>query len=150
MHTIDTTAPVVVGLTTQIDAPLATVWSVHTDVDDWPTWNTGIDQARLDGPMAVGTSFTWLTHGMSITSTVRELVPGRRIVWDGTVQGIVGIHVWTFERTDDDGVVVRTEESWSGAPVEAADAAADELTTALRTSLQSWLDRLKARAEQPA
>ncbi|THA73720.1 SRPBCC family protein [Streptomyces sp. A0592] len=146
MHTIDTTAPVVVGLTTQIDAPLATVWSVHTDVDDWPAWNTGVDQARLDGPLAVGTSFTWLTHGMSITSTVRELVPGRRIVWDGTVQGIVGIHVWTFERTDD-GVAVSTEESWSGAPV---DAAADELTTALRTSLQSWLDCLKARAEQPA
>ncbi|MFF9978001.1 SRPBCC family protein [Streptomyces erythrochromogenes] len=146
MHTIDTTAPVVVGLTTQIDAPLATVWSVHTDVEDWPSWNTGVDQARLDGPMAVGTRFTWLTHGMSITSTVRELVPGRRIVWDGTVQGIVGIHVWTFERTDD-GVVVRTEESWSGAPV---DAAADELATALRTSLQSWLDCLKARAEQPA
>ncbi|MFE7185342.1 SRPBCC family protein [Streptomyces erythrochromogenes] len=146
MHTIDTTAPVVVGLTTQIDAPLATVWSVHTDVEAWPSWNTGVDQARLDGPMAVGTSFTWLTHGMSITSTVRELVPGWRIVWDGTVQGIVGIHVWTFERTDD-GVVVRTEESWSGAPV---DAAADELATALRTSLQSWLDCLKARAEQPA
>ncbi|MFB6863818.1 SRPBCC family protein [Streptomyces virginiae] len=146
MHTIDTTAPVVVRLTTQIDAPLATVWSLHTDVDDWPAWNTGVDQARADGPMAVGTSFTWLTHGTSITSTVRELVPGKRIVWDGTVQGIAGIHVWTFERTDA-GVVVHTEESWSGEPV---DAAADELTTALRTSLQSWLDCLKARAEQSA
>lgn len=144
MHTIDTTAPVVVSLTTQIDAPLAAVWSLHTDVDDWPAWNTGVDQARVDGPMAVGTSFTWLTHGMSITSTVRELVPGQRIVWDGTVQGIVGIHVWTFDRTDA-GVVVHTEESWSGEPV---DAAVDELTTALRTSLQSWLDCLKARAEQ--
>ncbi|WKV70115.1 SRPBCC family protein [Streptomyces sp. PCS3-D2] len=146
MYTIDTTAPVVVSLSTRIEAPLATVWSVHTDVDAWPAWNAGVDQARLDGPMAVGTPFTWLTHGMSITSTVREVVPGERIVWDGTVQGIAGIHVWTFEAAGG-GVVVRTEESWSGAPV-AADP--DTLTTALRTSLQNWLDCLKAHAEQSA
>lgn len=146
MHTIDTTAPVVVRLTTRIDAPLATVWALHTDVDNWPSWNDGIDRAALGGPMAAGTDFTWLTHGMTITSTIRELVPGRRILWGGTVQGIVGIHAWTFEQTDT-GTVVHTEESWSGAPV---DAAADELATALKTSLQTWLDCLKSRAEQPA
>ncbi|MFF4317919.1 SRPBCC family protein [Streptomyces sp. NPDC001568] len=147
MHTtIDTTAPVVVSLTTAIEAPLATVWELHTDIDGWPLWNTGIDRARLDGPLAVGAGFTWLTHGLDITSTIRELVPGQRIVWGGTVQGIVGIHVWTFEPSGA-GVVVRTEESWSGAPV---DAAVDELATALKTSLRDWLDRLKARAEQPA
>ncbi|MFF1872183.1 SRPBCC family protein [Streptomyces sp. CB03911] len=144
MHTIDTTAPVVVRLTRAIDAPLATVWSLHTDIDNWPVWNVGIDQATLGGPLAVGSSFTWRTHGLSITSTVRELVPGQLIVWGGTVEGIVGIHSWTFEPSGDQ-VVVHTEESWSGEPV---DAAADELATALRTSLESWLDSLKARAER--
>ncbi|MFD9458295.1 SRPBCC family protein [Streptomyces sp. NPDC059985] len=147
MHTtIDTTAPVVVSLTTTIDAAPATVWELHTDVDNWPVWNTGIDRVRLDGPLAVGTRFGWLTHGLDITSTIHELVPGRRIVWGGTVQGIVGIHAWTFEPSGA-GVLVRTEESWSGDPV---DAAVDELATALRTSLRDWLDCLKARAEQPA
>ncbi|MED7952586.1 SRPBCC family protein [Streptomyces sp. BE20] len=146
MHAIDTTAPVVVSLTRTIDASLDTVWSLHTDLDDWPAWNAGIDRARLGGPPLVGDSFTWLTHGMNITSTIRELVPGRRIVWDGIVEGIVGIHVWTFEQTDA-GVVVRTEEFWSGDPV---DRAVEELAAALRTSLENWLDHLKARAEQPA
>ncbi|MGW5852283.1 SRPBCC family protein [Streptomyces sp. NPDC055254] len=145
MHAIDTTAPVVVSLTTQINAPLATVWELHTDIDNWPSWNTGIDRARLDGPVAAGTTFTWLTHGLDITSTLHEVVLGRRIVWGGTVQGIVGIHAWTFEETEA-GVVVHTEESWSGDPV---DAAVDELTLALRTSLRSWLDCLTSRAEQP-
>ncbi|MFG2488484.1 MULTISPECIES: SRPBCC family protein [Streptomyces] len=145
MHTIDTTAPVVVSLTTVIDAPLATVWELHTDIDNWPVWNADIDRARLNGPWAAGTSFTWLTHGLNITSTIRELVPGKRIVWGGTVEGIVGIHVWAFEQSDA-GVVVHTEESWSGEPVEAA---VEEFAAALMGSLQGWLDCLKARAEQP-
>ncbi|WP_432128753.1 SRPBCC family protein [Streptomyces sp. bgisy082] len=144
MHTIDTTAPVVVRLATVIDAPLPTVWALHTDIDDWPAWNTGIDRAELDGPAAVGSSFAWHTHGLDITSTLHELLPMRRIVWGGTAEGIVGIHAWTFEQTDA-GVLVRTEESWSGAPV---DAATDELAAALKASLESWLGDLKAHAEQ--
>ncbi|MEY2229028.1 MULTISPECIES: MFS transporter [Streptomyces] len=77
---------------------------------------------------------------------VRELVPGKRIVWGGTVEGIVGIHVWAVERSDA-RVVVHTEESWSGEPVEAA--VEEELAAALMGSPQGRLDCLKARAEQP-
>ncbi|WP_051781870.1 MULTISPECIES: hypothetical protein [unclassified Streptomyces] len=119
MRTIHPTAPVVAGLTTVIDAPLATAWELRTDVDNWPVWNAGIDRARPDGPWAARTS----------------CVPMKRIVWGGTVEGIVGVHVGAFEQSDA-GVVVRTEESWSGEPV---DAAVDELTAALLGSLQSRL-----------
>ncbi|MFJ1790944.1 SRPBCC family protein [Kitasatospora griseola] len=144
MLTIDTTAPVIVRLSSEIEAPLETVWSLHTRIDDWPVWNTDIDQARLEGPLAEGTSFTWRTHGLDITSTVQELVPGARIVWGGPAGGIEGVHVWTFEQNGD-RVLVHTEESWSGAPVEAA---ADQLRDALRTSLEDWLSCLKNRAEK--
>ncbi|MFF9641677.1 SRPBCC family protein [Kitasatospora aureofaciens] len=144
MITIDETAPVIARLSTVIDAPLATVWELHTDIAAWPTWNTDIDQAEPNGPLAPGNSFSWRTHGLDITSTVRELVPGERIVWGGPANGIEGIHVWTFEQNGDQ-VTVRTEESWSGAPVEAA---ADHLGRALHDSLETWLTRLKARVEQ--
>ncbi|MBL1101028.1 SRPBCC family protein [Streptomyces sp. 205] len=120
------------------------MWELHTDIAAWPTWNTDIEQAGLDGPLMPGTSFRWRTHGMDITSTVLELVPGERIVWGGDVDGITGIHVWTFEQSDG-RVVVRTEEPWSGPPVEAA---ADDLGKALHDSLKNWLCHLKARAEQ--
>ena len=50
---------------------------------------------------------------MAITSTVRELIPGKRIVWDGTVGGILGIHAWTFT-PHNGGTLVRTDESWEG------------------------------------
>ncbi|MFD0268060.1 SRPBCC family protein [Streptomyces sp. NPDC127106] len=146
MVTIDETAPAIVRLSTVIDAPLATVWELHTDIAAWPTWNPDIDRARPHGPLALGSSFSWRTGGLDITSTVHELVPGQRIVWGGPASGITGVHVWAFEQ-DGDHVTVRTEESWSGDPVEAA---VDELRKALHDSLESWLGHLKSRAEQHA
>ncbi|MFJ3231217.1 SRPBCC family protein [Streptomyces sp. NPDC086787] len=146
MITIDETAPVVVRLSTVIDAPLATVWEAHTNIAAWPVWNPDIERAELNGPLAPGSSFSWRTHGLEITSTVSELVPGERIVWGGPADGITGIHVWTFEENGGQ-VVVRTEESWSGAPVEGA---VDHLTKALHDSLENWLSHLKSRSEHAA
>jgi uncharacterized protein YndB with AHSA1/START domain len=146
MFTIDDTAPVIVRLSTVIDAPLERVWALHTDIDAWPNWNTDVDQADLEGPLTPGSTFHWKTHGLDISSTIREITPGRRIVWGGPAGGIDGIHVWTFEQTGDQ-VTVRTEESWSGAPVQAMP---EDLRTALHDSLTNWLAALKTRAEQPA
>ncbi|MFK4105769.1 SRPBCC family protein [Streptomyces sp. NPDC019531] len=144
MFTIDETAPVIVRLSTVIDAPLERVWALHTDIDTWTDWNADVDEAKLDGPLLPGNSFRWKTHGLDITSTVREIVPGERLVWGGPANGIEGVHVWTFQQTGDQ-VTVHTEESWSGAPVEAA---VDELGQALNASLTAWLTALKSRAEQ--
>ncbi|PWI19334.1 MFS transporter [Streptomyces sp. Act143] len=146
MRTIDESAPVVVRLSTVIDAPLEKVWALHTDIDAWPNWNADIDQAVLTGPVAPGSSFRWKTHGLDIDSTVYEVVPGERIVWGGPSSGIDGIHVWSFT-ADGDRVTVSTEESWSGAPV---DAATEQLGQALHASLENWLAALKGRAEQTA
>ncbi|MFI7694820.1 MFS transporter [Nonomuraea sp. NPDC049655] len=146
MRTIDETAPVIVRLSTTIDAPIDRVWALHTGIDAWPTWNDDIDTATLIGPVEPGGSFRWTTHGLDITSTVFEVVPGERIVWGGPAGGIDGVHVWTFT-ADGDRVTVHTEESWAGAPVEAA---AEQLGQALHASLESWLAALKTHAEQPA
>ncbi|MFF1742501.1 SRPBCC family protein [Streptomyces mirabilis] len=144
MFTIDETAPVVVRLSTTIDAPLERVWALHTDIDAWPSWNADVDRAELDGPLLPGNSFSWKTHGLDITSTIREIVPGERLVWGGPAGGIEGVHVWTFGQAGSQ-VTVHTQESWSGAPV---DDAAAELGQALHESLTAWLAALKARAER--
>ncbi|MFI6002141.1 hypothetical protein ACIA98_17315 [Streptomyces sp. NPDC051366] len=96
---------------------------------------------RLSAVVEAPLSTVW--DGLDITSTVHELVPGKRIVWGGPAGGITGIHVWTFEQNGD-RTSVRTEESWSDAPVEAA---ADDLGKALQDSLDNWLSHRKARAE---
>ncbi|MET8719316.1 hypothetical protein ABZX50_05805 [Streptomyces misionensis] len=81
---------------------------------------------------------------MDITSTIREVVPGQRLVWGGPAGGIDGVHVWTFEQTGSQ-VTVRTEESWSGAPV---DAAPQQLGQALEQSLTTWFAGMKTRTER--
>ncbi|MFJ9591284.1 SRPBCC family protein [Streptomyces virginiae] len=145
--TVDTGAPVVVRVETTVHAPLPIVWDLHTDIAAWAEWNTDVEQVEYAGPLAPGTAFRWLTHGLDITSTVHQVVPGERIVWGGPAHGIDGIHVWTFQETAPGTVAVRTEESWSGAPVEAR---RTEMEQVLRQSLDAWLAALKARAEAVA
>ena len=141
---VDRNAPVIANLHIDIDAPCDTVWRLHTDVNAWPSWQTDITEARLDQPLAEGASFDWSTYGMAITSTVYALDEGSRILWGGEGNGIAGIHEWTF--TDmPNGVRVTTTESFAGDPVEADTATMQAL---LDQSLQSWLERLKATAEQ--
>ncbi|MGW6979694.1 SRPBCC family protein [Streptomyces sp. NPDC054932] len=141
--TIDETAPVVADHAVRIAAPLERVWQLHTGIGLWTDWQTDITEARLDGPVEPGTTFHWVTAGLSIDSTVYAVEAPHRILWGGPAHGITGVHEWTFTE-DGDGVVVRTRESWSGAPI---DADRDNLAAALDGSLVSWLNALKRTAE---
>ena len=138
---IDEHAPVISRQALLIPAPLETLWRLHTDIDQWPTWQGSIDTAHLDGRFEPGARFTWSTFGMHITSSIYRVEPMRHTLWGGPSDGIVGVHSWTFT-PQAGGVMVNTHESWSGPPVEANTA---ELQGALDASLVSWL-RLLAEA----
>jgi hypothetical protein len=76
-------------------------------------------------------------------STIYQVEPMRHTLWGGPSEGIVGIHSWTF--TDQgDAVLVATEESWSGQPVEDQ---AQDLQSALDGSLIAWLKFLAEAAQ---
>jgi uncharacterized protein YndB with AHSA1/START domain len=94
---IDENAPVITRNEILIDAPLGTVWSLHTDISSWSEWLPDIDASTIEGPMEVGTVFHWQTFGLSIESTIQEIDPPRSIVWSGPAQGIMAIHVWTMD-----------------------------------------------------
>lgn len=126
-----------------IQAPIETIWDIQTNVDEWPSWQPDVDGARSEGALGVGSVFRWQTAGLDITSTVEEIDAPNRIVWGGPAQGIVAVHVWTFEPRDD-GVLVRTAESWEGEPVTAQ---VETLQGALDWSLRAWLENLKRTAE---
>jgi uncharacterized protein YndB with AHSA1/START domain len=140
---VDRDAQVIVDLSIVIDAPLPVVWRLQTGIDQWPTWQHNVTEATLSGPLAVGSTFHWQTHGLPVDSTIKEIRPLRRIVWGGPALGIDGVHVWTFTPTRD-GVLVHTTESWDGPPV-AADP--EGMRTALASSLTEWLAALKTTAE---
>jgi uncharacterized protein YndB with AHSA1/START domain len=141
---VDHSAPVLTELEIDIAAPREAVWRLHTDIIAWPTWQKDITDAALELPLAAGTSFSWATYGMAITSTVYAIDEGFRILWGGTANGITGIHEWTFADTPT-GVHVTTTESFAGEPV-AADVA--NMQALLDQSLRSWLEQLKATAER--
>src|SRR3954469_22163108 len=141
---INANAPVITRDEILISAPIQTVWDVQTDIAGWPSWQRDVDGAQAHGPLAAGSVFTWQTAGLDITSTVEEVDAPRRIVWGGPARGFEAIHVWTLDERAG-GVLVHTEESWEGPPVEAQP---DALQGALDESLHKWLENLKRTAEE--
>lgn len=140
---IDRSAPVVVDTELVIYTPVDAIWSALTDIDRWAEWNPLIDEARLEGPLAPGSVIHWRTSGLTLASTLVVVAPRREIGWDGTDQGIRGLHDWVLE-PHDRCIRVIVSESMDGG---AASQDADKMRGDLRTMLDSWLDRLKARAE---
>lgn len=140
---VDTAAPVITRDEILIHAPITAIWTIQTDIAAWPSWQPDVDGTQVDGPLAVGSTFRWQTSGLDITSTVAEFDAPHRIVWGGSAQGIVALHVWTLTERDD-GVLVHTEESWDGDPVLAQ---TETLQEALDASLRGWLENLKRAAE---
>jgi uncharacterized protein YndB with AHSA1/START domain len=140
---INADAPVISRHEITIAAPIQTIWDIQTDVNGWPSWQPDVDGATAEGPLAPGSVFRWQTAGLDITSTVEEVDAPHRIVWGGPAQGIVAVHVWTFEERDAH-VLVRTAESWQGEPIAAQPEA---MQAALDGSLRAWLENLKRTAE---
>jgi len=143
---IDRDAPVIAVHEIDIEAPLDTVWRLHTDVNAWPRWQTDITAAHIDGALEPGVSFDWTSYGFSVTSTVYDLAERSRVLWGGTSGGITGVHEWLFTETPS-GVHVTTTESFAGEPVEAD---APGMQTVLDASLVAWLGHLKVAAEPSA
>lgn len=129
-----------------IEAPLDTVWLLHTDVNAWPSWQTDITAAHIDGALEPGVSFDWTSYGFSVTSTVYDLAERSRVLWGGTSGGITGVHEWLFSETPR-GTHVTTTESFAGEPVEAD---AQGMQTVLDASLVAWLGHLQVAAETRA
>ena len=144
--TLDASAPVRVSGTIEIEAGPGTVWAILSTIARWPAWNPDVTDARLEGPFAEGSTFSWKAGPGTIRSTLVHVEGPRRLEWTGRTLGISAIHAWSL-REQAGGTVVTTEESWSG-PV----------ARLLRRRLQGTLERstarglafLKAEAERAA
>ncbi|MEV6669504.1 SRPBCC family protein [Streptomyces sp. NPDC051162] len=157
---IDPTAKIHYRTETFVKAPLSTIWKLHTDVEGWPSWQASVtSMKRLDpGPLRKGSRFRWTTPApatpttpattLVITSSVQQLQHNRCVRWSGPAVGDglridQGIHVWNFIKVKG-GVIVRTEESWTGRQIEADPATS---LTYLAPGLDVWLVDLKTAAE---
>ncbi|MGW6547394.1 SRPBCC family protein [Streptomyces massasporeus] len=159
-HGVDPAARIRYESDIVIKAPLRTIWKLQTDVEGWPSWQPPVTTAeRLDpGRLRKGSRFRWTTPApatphtpattLEITSTARQLRDRDCVLWKGPAAGEglridEGVHLWTFREVRG-GVLVHTEETWTGDQVEADVPTATE---ALGQGLEAWLRDLKATAE---
>ncbi len=157
---VDDTALIRYRTEVVINAPLSTIWDLQTDVERWPSWQSPVTTAELldSGRLRKGSRFRWTTPApptpttpattLTITSTVGQVKDQACVLWRGPAigEGLTideGVHVWTFTKVEG-GVRVRTEETWTGAQVEADVPTA---TRALGQGLEGWMRDLKAAAE---
>jgi hypothetical protein len=129
---------------TTIHASAERVWSLLTDIENWPQWNPAVQQARILGAVAPGTIFKWKSGGMAITSTLRTVVPMRDLAWTGVAFGTRARHGFELAATQD-GIKVATRETFDGwLPA----LMPKTMSRALKRNLDSLLAALKREAEQ--
>ena len=140
---IQADAPVKASVQIVIQAPPEKVWSVLTDLNDWPKWQSDIREAQIAGPLESGTSFTWKSGGTRIQSRIALVEPNARLAWTGTVLNVRAVHVWKLERVRGNKTLLKVDESMSGFGLTLFYSSKD-----LEASNQLWLHRLKTAAEQ--
>ena len=126
-----------------VAAPVGLVWRILTAIDEWPTWQCGVKSANLNGPLVVGTTFSWKTGGISIRSELSEVLINQRIGWTGTALGTKAVHSWLLEEQDGATLVV-TNETLTGWLPKLMGVFNPNF---LKTSLQAVLSDLKTAAE---
>lgn len=136
-------APAIAQHEIMIHAPVETIWQLLSDIDRWSTWYPAVSQAKLEGALAPGSVFRWKSGGSTIVSTLQEVEPLQRIAWTGKAVGTQAIHIWVLEPVEG-GILVKTEESFEGWLVRLLRGMMQKM---LDTSLQSWLEHLKQKAE---
>ena len=70
--------------TVTIDAPLAVVWAVYSDIERWPDWTASVTTAHLDprGPLALGSRASIKQPRFPhVTWTVTHIEPERSWQW---------------------------------------------------------------------
>lgn len=139
-------APAIAEGDIRIAASPEVVWDVLSDVDRWPSWSPDIKAARLEGPLASGSTFRWRSGGTSLVSVLRVVDPPRELGWTGTTLGIRAVHVFRLN-PEDGGTWVRSEESWEGLLPRFLKGYSRK---AIDRGIANWLRLLKDEAERRA
>ncbi|WP_048644941.1 SRPBCC family protein [Nitratireductor soli] len=140
---VDPAAPVQASGEITIAAPPDKVWSVLSDVGNWPSIRSDIHDVEGGRKAAPDAVFVWSTAGVRLTSKFGVVEPGRLLTWSTSVPGLVMAHEYRFEPDGTGGTrIVCRESMW--APVAAPQIDDDEL----RSRIRSWLEGIKAFAER--
>ena len=110
---INTNAPIVAKQKIKINVPATRVWSLLTEINNWPTWQPSVKEAHLKTLLNEGSEFIWKTGGVTLKSNIHTCEPFNKFGWTDKTKGTYRIHNWEFESVSD-GTIVIVEESLQG------------------------------------
>ncbi len=137
-------APVLQNAEILINASPAQVWSVLTNINQWPAWNPNIRTAKLEGEAMVGANFHWNVKGASIQSILHTVIDQAAFGWSGTTFGGSAIHNWYLENQNGH-TLVKVEESMEGWLVRLFK---NKMNRDLAVDMAFWLKKLKDASEK--
>ncbi|WP_431948575.1 SRPBCC family protein [Actinacidiphila sp. bgisy167] len=111
---LDERAPIRSTSSILVDAPVAVVWRLVSDLGSWHTWRS--DARVVDfGALEPDARFRWKLRGVAITSTFAMVAPERELSWTGVAMGCMrAVERIRMTPVDDDRTAVTMEESLSG------------------------------------
>ena len=132
-----------------IAAPPATVWKILTDVDGYPTWDSGV--VAVEGSIAPDETITVhaaINPGRAFPVKVTQFEPARSMKWTGGMpMGLfVGERAFTLTPTADGGTVFDMREEYHGPLTAMMWGSMPDL----QPSFAQFVQGLKVRAEQDA
>ena len=134
-------APVRASAAIIIEAPIGAVWSIMTDVSQWPVWYSYLKHAELHGGFVPGSNLSYgglVKHRLMVAAVeprVMAMLCGQMLIYDGITR-------WDFIAAGARTKVEFTESS-SGFLLGALYS-----EKALREHLENWLAALKVKAER--
>lgn len=132
-----------------LDAPIADVWAVLSDVPGWAAWTSVMTRVRGEPRVGGRISFRIAIPGLPtlpIDATYTVASPERGLAWRGGIPGVlVGVHAMALERAGD-GTRVLHHERFTGllaVPV------IGPVGKRIQRAYQTFNDDLRRRVESP-
>jgi uncharacterized membrane protein len=123
-----------------INAPIAKVWNVLIDVNNWPQWNKDIKSASC-AQVSAGSEFEWKILHKRFKSKFQAVNEPGLLTWTGKSKLVKSIFVWSLEASDSQ-TIVTVEESVEGIVIPLFNK-----QSKLHDVLIDWLEALKMKAE---
>jgi uncharacterized protein YndB with AHSA1/START domain len=94
---INEEAPIIAKSSIEINTPIEKVWTILTEVQSWPDWQTEVTEVYLSGSLKEGSFFTWKAGGLHFKSKIHTMEPLKHFGWTGETFGAMAVHNWKFE-----------------------------------------------------
>lgn len=96
-----------------IDAPVDKVYSIVSDINNWPVWQSNVQYASISGKPEAHKEFRWKAGGVKIKSQLHTVSLYSEFGWTGRMLWISAVHNWSFKEHDVK-CLVTVEESLQG------------------------------------